>query len=283
MRVSAGFFRTLGVAPIRGRDFYEGEDEPGIAQTAIISYQTWHSRFGGRPDIVGRTVTLDGRPCTIVGVLPAAFHFAPRGSVEFWTPFHASGGCDAERGCHSLIGLARLKDGVTIETAQAEMEAIAARLERQYPVTSKGQGAVSRLRRDHRRRHPPDSPAAPGRRWTAARHRLHQCGEPAPGEIGRTEASSPYQHSRCLERASDPAVRHGGICAGVAAGAIGGLVAASTGISLLSSLLSVDMRGMMPFLDRVDMNWRVLSCAALIAVVALMLFSVAPAVRVRFQ
>jgi predicted permease len=284
VRVSAGFFRTLGVAPIRGRDFYEGEDEPGIAQTAIISYQTWHSRFGGRPDIVGRTVTLDGRPCTIVGVLPAAFHFAPRGSVEFWTPFHASGGCDAERGCHSLVGLARLKDGVTIETAQAEMEAIAARLERQYPVTNKGQGAIVTplaeiIVGDIR-------PILLLLLGGAGLLLVIACINVVSLLLVRSEGRKRELAVRSTLGASNARLIRQFVTEAfvlVAAGAIGGLVAASTGISLLSSLLSVDMRGMMPFLDRVDMNWRVLSCAGLIAVVALVLFSVAPAVRVRFS
>ena len=90
-RVSDGFFRTLGVAPALGRDFYTGEDLPGKPDTLIISYAAWHARFGGRRDVIGQTVTLAGDPHTIVGVLPERFQFAPQGRAEFWTPLRASG------------------------------------------------------------------------------------------------------------------------------------------------------------------------------------------------
>src|SRR5258708_3753712 len=68
-RVSAGFFRVLGVTPMLGRDFYDGEDQPGAADTVMVTYATWQSRFGGRQDIIGQTVKLDGTPNTIGGVL----------------------------------------------------------------------------------------------------------------------------------------------------------------------------------------------------------------------
>jgi macrolide transport system ATP-binding/permease protein len=82
-RVSDGFFRTLGVAPVLGRDFYAGEDLPGMARTVMLSNATWQKRYGGKPDAVGRTVTLDNAPYVIIGVLPADFHFAPAGPAEF--------------------------------------------------------------------------------------------------------------------------------------------------------------------------------------------------------
>ena len=79
-RVSDGFFRTLGVAPALGRDFYTGEDLPGKPDTLIISYAAWHARFGGRRDVIGQTVTLAGDPHTIVGVLPEHFSSPLRGA-----------------------------------------------------------------------------------------------------------------------------------------------------------------------------------------------------------
>ena len=140
-RVSDGFFRTLGIAPILGRDFYAGEDLPGVQATVIMNYTTWKLRFGGRKDIVGQVVQLSGLPYTIVGVLPEDFQFALRGSAEFWVPFHAKGECDLRRSCHTLRGIGRLKDGVTMQTALAEMQSIAAQLEKRYPGDNRGQGA----------------------------------------------------------------------------------------------------------------------------------------------
>jgi macrolide transport system ATP-binding/permease protein len=142
-RVSDGFFRTLGITPMLGRDFYTGEDLPGVAPSVLITYPTWKKRFGSRPDIVGQIIDLSGIPTAVVGILPQDFQFAPRGTAEFYAPFQAqSAGCDAGRGCHSLSGIARLKDGVSIQSALAEMISIAARLEKQYPDTNRGQGAT---------------------------------------------------------------------------------------------------------------------------------------------
>ena len=83
VRVSDGFFHTLGVQPMLGRDFRQGEDKPGGAKIAMLSYGTWMTRFGGRQDVIGQGVSLNGDPYTIVGVLPKNFAFAPRGGAEF--------------------------------------------------------------------------------------------------------------------------------------------------------------------------------------------------------
>jgi predicted permease len=140
-RVSDGFFRTLGVAPILGRDFYAGEDLPGAGKTVILSYAAWQKWYQGRPDAIGQKIILDGTPETVIGVLPASFNFAPSGGTEFWLPFNAKGSCDLRRNCHGLQGIARLKDGVTMQAALAEMKGIAAELERQYPESNRDQGA----------------------------------------------------------------------------------------------------------------------------------------------
>jgi macrolide transport system ATP-binding/permease protein len=141
-RVSDGFFRTLDIRPILGRDFYAGEDLPAAAPAVILTYGTWKVRFGGRPEIVGQTLNLNGIPTTVIGVLPANFQFAPRGSAEFYAPFQGKVGCDLNRGCHDLYGIARLKDGVSVQSALAEMQSIASLLEKQYPDSNRGQGAT---------------------------------------------------------------------------------------------------------------------------------------------
>ncbi len=139
MRVSAGFFRTLGVSPILGRDFADGEDQPSAERVVMLSYSSWQNRFGGRSAALGQTVNLDGDPYTIVGVLPADFHFAPSGRAEFWTAIHADNSCEKRRSCHDLYGVGRLKDGVSMETAAADFALIASQLEAQYPDSNRGQ------------------------------------------------------------------------------------------------------------------------------------------------
>lgn len=144
MRVSDGFFHTLGVAPLLGRDFYPGEDSPNAANTVILTYGSWQNRYGGRNDVVGQTILLNGTPTTIVGVLPNEFQFAIAGRSEFWVPLRVSGiyaACEQNRACHNLDGVARLKDGASVASAEAEMKTIAAQLEKQYPGSNRQQGA----------------------------------------------------------------------------------------------------------------------------------------------
>ncbi|MGO8818299.1 MAG: ADOP family duplicated permease [Terriglobia bacterium] len=141
VRVSAGFFRTLGITPMLGRDFYAGEDQAGALKSVMLTYTGWQKWFGGKPAVVGKAATLDGVSYTIIGVLPRDFQFAPRGHADLWTTLQGTSPCDLRRSCHGLEGVARLKEGVTVEAALAEMKTIAADLERQYPGSNRGQSA----------------------------------------------------------------------------------------------------------------------------------------------
>ena len=139
-RVSAGFFQTLGVRPILGRDFRSTEDQPGQPKVVMVPYGTWKLRFRGEQDVIGQTVSLSGEEYAIVGVLPPSFAFAPQASAEFWVPLLDRTGCEQHRGCHSLFGVGRLKDAVTVAEARADLKNVAAQLARQYPSNT-GQGA----------------------------------------------------------------------------------------------------------------------------------------------
>src|SRR3954468_18106733 len=142
-QVSAGFFRTLGLSVLQGRDFYDGEDAPQAAPVVMLSYAAWISRYAGKPDVVGKAVKLDGVDRVIIGVLPREFQFALRGGVEIWTPFQPlpTDLCAIRRSCHNLDGVARLKDGVTQHTALADLNLIARRLETVYPESNRGRSA----------------------------------------------------------------------------------------------------------------------------------------------
>ena len=142
-RVSADFFRTLGVTPVLGRDFLPNEDSPGTMRTVVLSYAAWQKRFRGAPDVLGRSVTLNGDPAIILGVLPKRFQFAPSSGAEFWATLRATDSCEQHRGCHNLITIARLKDDVSVETASAEMRLIAQRLRLQYPETNRYFGSAN--------------------------------------------------------------------------------------------------------------------------------------------
>jgi predicted permease len=139
-RVTGGFFQTLGVRPILGRDFKPGEDRPGTGKEVMLTYGAWMNRFGGSNSAIGQSMTLDSDNYTIIGVLPRDFSFAPRGSAEIWVPITDLSSCEKRRSCHNLYAVGRLRDGITQAAAFADLKAIAAQLERMYPE-NKGQGA----------------------------------------------------------------------------------------------------------------------------------------------
>lgn len=142
-RVTEGFFRLLRVRPSLGRTFRPEEDEPGGADVVILSHELWRTRFGSDEDVVGRSITLDGRPHTVIGVAPANFRPPPYSreiaSVrDLWLPVKI--GPRNGRGGRWLTAIARLGPGATIEGAQAEMDGIMARLEQLYPESNAGRG-----------------------------------------------------------------------------------------------------------------------------------------------
>lgn len=140
-RVSGGFFQALGVVPALGRLFTSGDDTPDAARTVVLPYATWQRLFGGRADILGQSITLDNNAYTVIGVLPRNFQFAPR-AAELWVTIHDLGSCEKDRACRSFSALARLKDGVAVSGALANTSAIAAQLQKQYPQSNQGQGAL---------------------------------------------------------------------------------------------------------------------------------------------
>ena len=135
--VSDTFLQTLGVKPVRGRDFRPGEDLESAPRTVLISYGWWQRRFGGTNDVMGRTLVLDDAPSTIIGVLPANFHFGPVGNPDVWQALHASGPFAQRRNLHWINVIARLKPGISRATAASAMNTIADRLERQYPLSNR--------------------------------------------------------------------------------------------------------------------------------------------------
>jgi macrolide transport system ATP-binding/permease protein len=140
-RVSGGFFATLGVTPAQGRLFYATDDMPAAPRTVVLPYATWQHYFGGRADIIGQAIRLDDDTYTVIGVLPRDFQFAPR-AAELWVTIHDFNPCDRDRSCRQFSGLARLKDGVSVTAALANLRAVAAQLQKQYPESNTEQDAL---------------------------------------------------------------------------------------------------------------------------------------------
>jgi putative ABC transport system permease protein len=140
LAVNANIFSVLGVDPALGRTFRDEENWEGKHRVAILSHGLWRRRFSANPDIIGQKITLNGRDLEIVGVMPADFYF-PSKEVEMWFPFGWNQNQMTEiRRPHFLRAIARLKPGVTLEQAEAEMNTIASRLEEQYPDTNTQMG-----------------------------------------------------------------------------------------------------------------------------------------------
>jgi putative ABC transport system permease protein len=139
-RVTANFLTTLGVKPVMGRDFTEEENQPGKETVAILTDNLWQRRFGGDPNILGKTITLDSVTYTIVGVMPASFRYPA--NAEFYSPIALNPRLLGARQFNSFYVLGRLKPGVSVKSAQADIDNITARLEQQYPETNTGSRAT---------------------------------------------------------------------------------------------------------------------------------------------
>ena len=131
---SHGVLPALGVHPILGNAFSAADDVAGAGHTALITYSFWQSRFASDPNVVGRAITIDGRPFTVAGVLPSSFWF-PRGGAV-WLPSGAWPYPRVRADHWGMYGIARLRPGVTIQAARAELDAIASRLKQQYPASN---------------------------------------------------------------------------------------------------------------------------------------------------
>jgi predicted permease len=147
--VTANVFPLLGVKPALGRTFSPEEDQPGLDRVVVLSDALWRRRFNADPAIVNRNITLNAESYTVIGVMPPDFFFPVR-EGELWTPWAMEPGEASGRGDHYVRTVARMKPGVTIAQANAEVERIAQRLSNEYPRTNEGLGFfVSSFHQDY--------------------------------------------------------------------------------------------------------------------------------------
>jgi putative ABC transport system permease protein len=138
--VSSDFFSVLRSNVIAGRTFSAEEEQPGREQVAVIGYGLWQRAFGANPNIIGQTLTLNSRNFTVVGIMPSGFQFPLE--AELWVPLAWGDNERKTRSVHDYVVIARLKQNVSLQQAQAEMSTISSRLEQQFPEENKGWGAV---------------------------------------------------------------------------------------------------------------------------------------------
>jgi putative ABC transport system permease protein len=150
--VTASFFQTLDARPLLGRTFSSGEDQPGRPPTVVLGERLWRRRYASAPDIAGKPIALNGRPHTVIGVMPASFRFGPR-DAEAWAILELTP--PTRRGPFFLRGIARLRPGVTLAQANADMQGVAREVERanpkdydrlRFPVMSLRESVVGEVR-----------------------------------------------------------------------------------------------------------------------------------------
>ena len=276
-RVSAGFFRTLGVAPLLGRDFHQGEDTLGAPGVVMLSYGTWQRRFGGKKDVVGQSLKLSGVSHTVIGVLPKGFEFALGSSPQFWTALQPDNSCEKRRDCHNLYAVGRLKDGVTVQAAAANMQSIAVQLERQYPDSNQSRGASVM----------PLSEAIVGDIRPilllllsgAGLLLLIACVNVSSLLVVHTERRKREIAVRGALGASRARLGCQFVTEGlvlVVGGSLAGLAFAYVAMQIPSRLISKDMMARMPYLAGLELNTHVLAFAGILGLLASIVFSLTP-------
>jgi len=146
-RVTGNLFALLGVQPLVGRPITSADDQNGAPLTAVLSYGLWRGAFGADTGVLGRKVNLDGAPYVVVGIMPPGFRF-PNQEVELWVPFQFPEAAFADRNDNYLEGIARLRRGVSLQQARAEMDTIADQLRSQYPKELEHTGALVNAMRE---------------------------------------------------------------------------------------------------------------------------------------
>jgi macrolide transport system ATP-binding/permease protein len=283
-RVSGGFFKTLGLQPMLGRDFNSGEDRLGGPNVVLLSYGAWLHRFGGRRNAVGQTVDLDNAAYTIIGVLPRSFSFAPSGNAEFWVPFNTLSPHEHSRNFYNFFGVGRLRDGVTARTAQAEMTAIAKQLQQQYAIQGFNLSASiiplsEAIVGDVR-------PILLTLLGGAVLLLLIACVNVASLVLVRSESRRREIAVRGALGATPARLVWQFVSEGLlfaAFGGVAGVIVAAGLMRLLARLVPKDMASNMPFLEGVGLNAHTGAFAAAIVLMAALLLAATPALRLSFQ
>ncbi len=285
MLVSGNFLSTLGLRPQLGRDLNAKDNLAGAAKVLLISDGTWRNNFHGDPNIVNRAVELNGDFFTIVGVLPKNFEFAPRGRLQYIGAVAPDpGSCNARRSCHSLVGVGRLRDGVSVTQADAEVKRIANALQLQYPDSNRGQGGIAM----------PLTEEVVGKIrpviYTLLIAALLLCAiaciNVASLLLARSEARRREFALRSALGATNLRMLRQFAAESatlVLGGAVIGTAGAAVCIRMCMLLVPRSFRDRMPFFDAVSLNRDTLLFAAAVAIGAMVLFTVIPALRVSWK
>lgn len=270
-RVTANFFSLFGIQPERGRFLQESDDRPGSEHVAVISAGLWQRRFASNPSAIGSTIALNGTPYTIIGIAPLQFKFPNR--VEIWTPALLAENKNG-RGSNFLMMIGRLKDGVSKEQAQLQMNQIAANLARQYPENhSKLSILISPLLQEQVRNIRSVLWIMMG---AVALVLLIACANVANLLLARSLARQKEFSVRAALGAGRFRIIRQLLTESVLLAAIGsilGAIVAGLGIKILIALAPANL----PRITEVRIDWRVMCFTLIVAILTGLLFGLAPA------
>jgi putative ABC transport system permease protein len=274
--VTPNFFSVLGVSPLLGRDFASAEGIPGQTHVALLGYGLWRRRFGGDPTIIGHSIRLDGESYQVVGIMPVGKEY-PR-DAELWVPLaFTEQDLATQRGAHYLDVIGRLRLGITLERAQTEMTAIAARLAESYPTTNRDAGALEVPLLESM-----VGGVAPALKillGAVGLVLLIACTNVANLALARARRRERELSVRLALGAGRWRLVRGVLAESVLLSAAGGLIGtaiAAWGVPVLRALRPGDI----PRLDEVHMDAVVLGFALAVSLLSALLFSVLPAVQI---
>jgi predicted permease len=275
VRATDNFFQVFGVQPILGRTFLPGEEKEGKNDVAVLSYQVWQSYFGGDRSVLDKSVKLDGRTYTVIGVMPAGFRFPLSTRSAVYTPLHLDQWWMTGRGNHWLQAVGRLKDGLAIGQAQADLTQVFGNLARAYPTDA---GRTVRL-----------EPLADnvtgntkGPLWTLLGAVLAVLAIGCVNIAGLLLARGVKREREMAMRAAIGAGRRRLLGQVLTEGLLLAVLGAGGGVLLAWSMLDLMRAFLIKALERgadIHMNWTVLAAAIAVAVVASLAASLYPALR----
>jgi predicted permease len=267
-----GFFATLQVPPLLGRTLTDDEDQPGHDGVVILGYGLWRQHFGGDPKIIGQNLILDGRPRTVIGVMPEGFQYPA--TATMWAPLALDNESKARRDFHQLRVIARLKDGAGIDRARSEFQTIGARLAQQYPDLNKDEGiAINLILEDLVGQIRPALLVLLG---AVAFVLLIACANVANLLLAKAAGRQREIAIRTSLGAGRARIAGQMLTESVLLAFSGGLVGLLLAYGAFHALLAMAPANV-PRLDQVGLNWRAIEFTLLISVLTGILFGLAPA------
>jgi putative ABC transport system permease protein len=277
--VSANFFSVLGVEPLLGRTFREGEDKPGAERVAVLTYGMWRRMFGGDTGVIGQTLTISGAQYTVVGVAPASFQFALR-QADLWLPYQPTPNQLSRRFMHGTNLIGRLRAGVSLEQAHAETNPITQRIAEEHKESHAG----TRLLLTPLQEQITGSvkPALLALMAAVVFVLLMVCANVASLLLGRSlarqkeialRAALGAPRGRIIRQLLTEAALLSSL------GGLGGLVVARLGLDALVSALPQNQLAAMPFFETLRLDPGILLFALALALLTGLVFGLAPALQ----